>query len=130
MTDKVGISDPPFPKTVYRTPNPEAGVSESYEIMIQSVPGAPDPNRCWILREFHGYFEEASKTYHHRVETLHPTEPRHYMTFEEVVKAADKQVMRRAQDGFRFLFTVSYQRAPWYNRFEVILPSGVLKAKP
>src|SRR5262249_50873729 len=76
MTDRYGIPGPPFPKTVYRTPNPEWGVSEAYEITIEFVPGAPDPQRCWIVRELHGYYEEATKTYHQKVETLHPKDPR------------------------------------------------------
>ncbi len=130
MSNHYGIPDPPFPKTVYRTPNPQFGVSECYEISIQSVPGAPDPERCWIVREFHGCFEEATKTYHHQVETLHPNDPRYFVTFEEVVRAANKQTLLRARDGFRFLFTTSYKGPPWYHRFEVIIPSGEEKPLP
>ena len=126
----VELPEAPFPRTVYRTPNPEFEVSECYEISIHPVPGASDPQRCWIVREFHGYFEEATKTYHYQVETLHPNEPRHFMTFEEVMKAANEQILRRAKDGFCFLFTKNYRNAPWYNRFEVILPSGNLKELP
>jgi hypothetical protein len=44
-----------FPKTVYRTPTPEWQISECYEIWIEAFPGAPDRNRCWIVREVHGY---------------------------------------------------------------------------
>ena len=129
MTD-YGIPDPPFPKTVYRTPNPEFGVSECYEVSIQSVPGAPDPQRCWIVREFHGYFEDATKTYYFQAETLHPSETRYFMAFDDVVKAANQQVRLRAKDGFRFLFTVNYNGAPWYSRFEVILGSDTVRAMP
>jgi hypothetical protein len=92
--------------------------------------GAPDKNRCWIVREHHGYFEDATKTYHHQVTTLNPTDPRHFLTFEEVVKAANEQVLLRAKDGFRFLFTTTYSGAPWYNRFEVILASGTVQSMP
>jgi hypothetical protein len=103
MTNRYGIPDPP-PKTVYRTPNPERGISEAYEIAIEPVPGAPDPRRCWIVRELHGYYEEATKTYHEEVETLHPNEPQHFLALEEAMREADKQVLFRAKEGFHFLF--------------------------
>src|SRR5215472_16863232 len=106
FVDRYGIPEPPFPKTVYRTPNPEHGISEDYEISIEPAPGAPDPQRCWIVRELHGYYEEATKTYHQNVETLHPNEPPHFLTLEEAIREADKQVLFRAKEGFHFLFTM------------------------
>lgn len=130
MTSRYGIPNPPFPKTVYRTPTPEAGVSEAYEIFIDVVHGAPDSQRCWIVREIHGYYEEAAKTYHHKVETLHPNEPRHFLTLEEAMRVADQQVLLRARQGFHFLFTMNYNQAPWYSRFEVVLPAGEIKPLP
>jgi hypothetical protein len=130
MNSQFVIPEPPFPKTVYRTPNPEWDVSESYEILIEVVPDAPDPQRCWVVRELHGYFEEATKTYHHQVETLHPNEPRHFLTFEEVMRAANQQVLLRATQGFRFLFTMNYDNPPWYSRFEVVLPAGEVRPLP
>jgi hypothetical protein len=118
-----------FPKTVYRTPTPEWQISECYEIWIEAFPGAPDRNRCWIVREVHGYYDEATKTYHHKVETLHPTDPRHFLTIEEAMREADKQVLLRARQGFHFLFTLDYMKPspPWYERFEVVLPGGELR---
>lgn len=126
----MAIPDLPFPKTVYRTPNPEWSISEAYEISIEPVPGAPDPQRCWIVRELHGYYEEATKTYHQKVETLHPSDPQHFLTLEEAMREADKQVLFRAKDGFHFLFTMNFDGPPWYSRFEVVLPAGQIKPLP
>jgi hypothetical protein len=64
MMPRYGIPDPPFPKAVYRIPNPEWGISEGYEIFIDVVHGAPDPGRCSIVREMHGFYEEETKMYH------------------------------------------------------------------
>ncbi len=119
-----------FPKTVYRTPTPEFGVSEAYEIAIEPVPNSPDPQRCWIVRELHGYYNEQEKKFHFKVETLHPTDSRHFMTLDEAQKDADKQVLLRAKDGFRFLFTRNYYDPPWYDRFEVVLPPGEIRPLP
>lgn len=116
-----------FPKTLYRTPTPEYEISEAYEIIIKSAPNPADPARCWIAREIHGWYDEATKTFHHKVVTLHPTDPKHFMTLDEAQKVADKQVLLRAKEGFHFLFTIDYLKQPWYNRFEVVLPSGEIK---
>lgn len=72
-----------FPKTVYRTPNPEFEVSEAYEIFIKPVPGAPDPHGCWIVGEMHGYYDQMTKAFHYKAETVHPTDKRHFLTCEE-----------------------------------------------
>lgn len=130
MANKYGIPAPPFPKTVYRTPNPEAGVSEAYEIFIDVVHGAPDPQRCWIVREIHGYYDEEKKAFIHKVETLHPNEPQHFLTLEEAVREADQQVWFRAGQGFHFPFTMNYNSPPWYSRFEVVLPSRKIQPLP
>ncbi|MGC2734305.1 MAG: hypothetical protein WA212_10450 [Candidatus Acidiferrales bacterium] len=118
-----------FPKSVYRTPNPEFDISEGYSIFIESFPNRADPARCWIVRETHGWYDDATKTYLHKVETLHPTDTKHFMTFDEVQKAADRQVLLRAKDGFRFLFTIGNEE-PWHKRFEVVIPSGEFKPLP
>jgi hypothetical protein len=100
MASRYGIPNPPFAKTVYRTPTPEAGVSEAYEIVIDLVHSAPDPRQCWIVREMHGYYDEAKKTYHHKVETLHPNEPRHFLnglgSLQHPVYIPEKPVTFRA----------------------------------
>lgn len=116
-----------FPKTLYRTPNPEWGISETYEIFLDVFPNPSNPNRCWIVREMHGWYEEQTKTFHHKVETLHPTDAAHFMAIEEAIDAANKQVVSRARQGFHFLFTMNLYHGPWYERFEVVLPGGELK---
>jgi hypothetical protein len=115
-----------WPKTLYRIPNPEWGVSEGYEIVVDAFPGpVPDPHRRWFVRELHGWWEEATKTYHHKVETLHPTDTVHFLTIDEAIHEANQQVLLRARDGFRFLFTIDYMKSepPWHARFEVVLPA-------
>jgi hypothetical protein len=119
-----------FPKTVYRTPNPEFQVSEAYEISIEPVPNCPNSERCWIVRELHGYYHEPSGQFRHQVDTLHPTDPKHFLTLDEAQKIADKQVLFRARYGFHFLFTRNYSDPPWYERFEVVLPAGEIKPLP
>lgn len=47
-----------------------------------------------------------TKTFHHKVETLHPTDRKHLMTLDAAQKVADKQIVRRATEGFHFLFTM------------------------
>jgi hypothetical protein len=121
----------PFPKTVYRTPNPEIEASEAYEIMIERVPGVSDTQKCWIVRELHGYWDEGVKTFHHKVETLHPADRAHLLTLQEAIDQANEQVRHRAREGFRFLFTLNWNGAePWYDRFEVVLPAGQLRPLP
>lgn len=119
-----------WPKALYRTPNPEFGFSEWYEIVIDPFPGpVPDSHRRWFVRELHGWWEEATKTYHHKVETLHPTDPKYFLTIDEAMDQANKQVLLRAKDGFRFLFTIDpkKQEPPWHEQFEVVLPGGEIK---
>jgi hypothetical protein len=82
------------------------------------------------VRELHGWYDEATKQYLHKVETLHPTDPKHFMTLEEAIKAADDQVMLGARQGFHFLFTMNYFKHPWYDRFIVVLPTGEIKPRP
>ena len=118
-----------FPKTVYQKPNPELYISEAYSILIESVPNPADPERCWIVRETHGWYDDRTKTFLHKVETLHPIDPLHFMTNEEAQKAADNQVLLRAKSGFRFLFTMGDEER-WHQRFEVVIPSGEYKPLP
>jgi hypothetical protein len=121
-----------FPKSVYRTPNPEFNVSEVYEISIAPVPGVSDQHRCWIVRELHGYYDEKSKTYEQTVETLNSGASAHLFTCDEAIHQANNQVLLRAQNGFRFLFIMNYLEPspPWYERFEVALPEGQYRALP
>jgi hypothetical protein len=82
------------------------------------------------VREVHGYYEDSTRLYHHKFETLHPNEPRHFLTLGEALRAASQQVLFRAEQGFRFLFTLNYEHPPWYSRFEVVLPAGEIKQLP
>ncbi len=102
-------------------------MSEAYEIGIEAFPNAIDPQRCWIVRELHGYYSATEKKFHYQVETLHPTDQKHFLTIEEAIRQADAQVMLRARSGFHFLFTINRDNAPWYSRFEVVLPGGEIK---
>jgi hypothetical protein len=93
----------------------------------------------WLILSVAGLFgnytaggKEATKTYHYKVETLHPTAPKHFRTIDEAAREADQQVLLRAKDGFRFLFTFDYtkQEPSWHTRFEVMLPAGEIQPLP
>lgn len=115
-----------FPKTLFQTRNPEFEVSETYEISIEPVPGVSDLHECWIVREMYGYFDAATKTFRHVVETLHPIGDRRFFTCAEAINQANERVLFLAKKGFHFLFVTSYTEPtpPWYECLEVVLPSG------
>ncbi|MGB8474798.1 MAG: hypothetical protein WCE61_12000 [Candidatus Acidiferrum sp.] len=121
-----------FPKTVFRTPNPQFEVSEVYEIFIKPVPGAADLHECWIVGETHGWCDEVTKRFHYRVETVEPVDKHSFLTCEEAIYLANEQVLLRAKNGFRFLFVMNYTEPspPWYERLEIILPGGEYRPLP
>lgn len=121
-----------FPKTIFRTPTPEFEISETYEIFIKPVPGVPDPHECWIVREMHGWYDQRTKSFLYKVETLEPADKRHFLTCEEAINQANLHVLLRAKDGFRFLFIMRYTEPspPWYDRLEVLLPDGEYRPLP
>ena len=123
---------PTIPKTVYKTPEPEARVSELYTIFADVLPGATDPTRCWVVKENHGYWDEAetnpTEKFKNRATSLSPTDPKHCVTIHEAFELIDRQVLHRAQSGFRYLFMLN-PFGPPHDRFE-IMPDGTQREIP
>lgn len=121
------------PVTVYKTPDPQQGISELYTIYAQVLPIAPNAERCWVIKEKHGYWDENARDpqqkFKHQVTTLSPEDPMHCLTIEEVHKQIDAQVLVRAKNGFEYMFTLNQFDPPWFTRFQV-LPDGSYKKLP
>jgi hypothetical protein len=74
----------------------------------------------------HGWFDDVGKVFHHSVVTLSPTDSTDFLTIAEARAQADKQLMLRAAQGFRYEFTTNPMKKspPWYERFELTPPAG------
>ncbi len=117
---------PTIPKTVYQTPNPERNVSECYTIFADVLPNATDPQKCWVVKEKHGYWDEQETVgdkFKNKVVTLSPNDPVHCVTMNEAFAWIDRQVTRRANEGFKYLFVLDPSGPPWHTRYE-IQPDG------
>jgi hypothetical protein len=121
------------PQTVYKTPNPQASVSELYTIFCQQMSNALTLERSWVVHERYGAWDEnepdPKQKFRINVTTLSPTEPRHYLTLDEAHKQCDEQVMLRVRSGFKYLFVHDFFDAPWYKRYEVF-PDGTRREIP
>ena len=60
------------------------------------------------------------KRFKNDVNTVSPTDPLHCLTIEESHEFIKKQVLFRASQGFKFLFTLNPFGASWYERYEVL----------
>src|SRR6267378_4461422 len=100
-----------IPKVVYKTPNPEARVSEGYTIFAEVLSGATAPANCWVVKEIHGYWDEAEpdpkQKFKNRATSLSPTDPQHCVTIQEAHKIIDEQVLYRAKTGFKYLLMLN-----------------------
>ena len=114
---------PTIPKSVYKTPYPEDGVSEVYTIFADELPEATDPTKCWIVKETHGYWDEAEpdpkKKFKNKAVSLSPTEPRHCVTIEEAHKIIDAQVLLRSKSGFKYVLMLDMLGPP-HKRYEIL----------
>jgi hypothetical protein len=95
--------------------HPQFEVSEMYEICITPIPGVPNWHECWIVRQMHGYFDEITKTFQSVVETVYHVGERQFLTCADAINHANELVLSHAQNGFRFLFVMSYTEPtpPW-----------------
>jgi hypothetical protein len=113
--------------TVYNTPHPHRGLSPLYTLHAEIYPDATDPKKCWVVMEKFGYWDAAEPDpkirFKNAVNTLSPTDPVRCLTIEEAHEFIKKQVLLRASQGFKYLFTLDPFGAPWYKRYEV-LPDG------
>lgn len=110
--------------TVYDTPHPHRGLSPLYTLHAEIHPAAMDPKKCWVVMEKFGYWDEAEsdqeKKFKNEVRTLSATNPADCLTIEEAHEFINKQVLFRASQGFKYLFTLDPFGAPWYKRYEVL----------
>lgn len=109
------------PQTLYSTPDPQRQISELYVINAEELATATDPERRWVIKEQHGYWDEQSKKFLLNVVTLRPNDPRHCLTLDEAHTAVERQVMVRVKSGFKYLFEWSPYGPPWFERCEVLL---------
>ena len=118
---------PTFLATVYNTPHRRRELSPLYTLHVEIHPGAKDPKKCWVVRERFGYWDETQpdpkKKFKNTLNTLSPTDPVRCLTIEEAHEFIKRQVLLRASQGFKYLFTLDPFGAPWYKRYEV-LPDG------
>jgi GH43 family beta-xylosidase len=123
---------PTIPKTVYKTPEPEARVSECYTIFADDLPEATDEAKCWVVKEIHGYWDQdepdPKKKFKNKATSLSPTDPKHCVTIHEAHDIIDGQVLHRAKSGFKYVFMLDMFGPP-HKRFE-IMPDGKYRAMP
>src|ERR1700751_2549170 len=88
-----------IPQVLYNTPDPFTEPSELYKIIAEVLPSATDPIKCWLVTEEHGYWNEATKSFENRANTLKPEDPIHWVSLAEAFKAIEAQVMLRLRAG-------------------------------
>ena len=91
------------PKTLYKIPNPQLGVSEYYCVFAEVLPSATDPVRRWVVGETHGWWDDAAKQAVNGVQTLSPTDPKHCVSLHDAFELIENQVRSRVGDGFKYL---------------------------
>jgi hypothetical protein len=100
------------PKVLYSVPEPQTDFSELYKINAEILDTATDPVKRWVVIEEHGYWDEASKKFLIRRTTLHPNDPKHCLSLEDVQRTVDDQIMVRVKSGFKYLFETSLEEVP------------------
>ena len=63
---------------------------------------------------------DPTKRLKHDVNALSPTDPNRCLTVEECHEFIKKQVLFRASQGFKYLFTLDPFGVPWFKRYEVL----------
>lgn len=110
------------PQVLYNTPDPFSHPSELYVISGTVSPVAPDPIRQRVIREEHGYWDEAKKAFKNRATTLLPHDPKLCVSVDEVREQVRKQVWRRVREGFKYQVEW-YPYEPFFRKYEW-LPDG------
>ena len=113
-----------IPRTVYKVPNPLEDVSELYSIFADELPSANHPEKRYVVKEIHGYWDEQetdpkAKKFKNVATTLSPTDAEHCVTIEEAWKLIDGQIWLRAKSGFKYMRELDMFGPP-HKLFEVI----------
>jgi|ERR1700728_3772193 len=98
----MSLNNNTIPQTLYNTPDPFSRPSELYVIHGTKSDACKDPNKRWVIKEEHGYWDEATGRFLLRATTLLPNHPKHCMSLEEVFEEISKQVLRRVSEGFKY----------------------------
>lgn len=110
--------------TVYNTPHPYRDLSPLYTLHAEIHPGATDSKKCWVVVEKFCYSDEAEpdpkKRFKNDVNAIGPTDPIHCLTIDESHEFIKMQVLLRASQGFKYLFTLDPFGVACYKRYEVL----------
>lgn len=122
----MSLEDNTVPQVLYNTRDPLSQPSELYTINAVKLDPIPDPAKCWVVKEEHGYWDEAQKKFLARATTLRPTDPKYAVSIEQAFKDVQAQVMVRVKEGFKFQLEWYPYAPPFYERYE-IQPDGTRK---
>ncbi len=92
-------------ETLYRTENPEKGVSECYILVLTSR--ARSSRKVFLFMEEHGYWDERNEQFLHKISAI---DTENEMTYEDAFAlyvAAKEKLVRR---GFIYSSIQDYQR--------------------
>lgn len=115
-----------LPQVLYNTPNPFTEPSELYVIHGTVLKASTDPVKRWVVKEEHGFWDEATQTFKNRATTLLPNEPQYCFSLEDIHEEVRKQVMVRVRAGFKYQMEWYPYEPPFFQKFE-ILPNGEKK---
>jgi hypothetical protein len=111
-----------IPQVLYNTSDPHAEPSELYLINGTVLETATDPVKRWVVKEEHGFWDEATKEFKNRVKTFHPNDPKYCLSINDVLIEVERQVMRRVREGFKYQLEWDPMAAPlWYRKYEIAL---------
>jgi hypothetical protein len=110
-----------LPQVLYNTRDPEleSAKSQLYIVMGVLLDTAVDPVKLWVVKEECGDWDEQGKIYKKRATTFHPNDPSLCVSLEEVHEQVEKQVMVRAQSGFKYQRQVNPFGPPDTLKFEI-----------
>lgn len=118
--------------SIYNTPQPHRE-APLYTLHAEIHPDAVNPNKCWLVVEKFGSWDETEpdpmKKFKCVVSTLSSTDPKDCLTIEEAHDFIRRQLALRASQGFKFLFTLDPFGASWLKEYEV-LPDGSWQELP
>jgi hypothetical protein len=109
-----------YAETLYQTDKPEKNKSECYEISIQKAVGQTG-ERVWVLKEFHGWWNDVTKKYEmERVILDTKEEP---ITIDEAHALLKQTKAHLVRNGFVHCFSPDY--VGWGNGqhvYELLVP--------
>lgn len=120
------MAEKTVPQVLYNTPDPLAHPSELYVVLAVVLESATDPVKCWVVKEEHGFWDEANRKFENRATTLLPNDQKHCLSLDDALKAVNAQVIMRVKSGFKYQFEWYPYAPPFFRRFE-IRPDGMRK---